>query len=309
LDTAALRLDDAPDSAGPERGSFAGLTDDWRRRIGPRYALPRFSPSTLDAFRGRVRVSRLLDVVLADIDAVSPMSAAAVTPGDDLVRLYVIERGSCVLDDPIGRGEHLMRAGDFLLEGSRRGKAPFRASAHVSAHLATFPAEGLAPLLDRGARTGRADAPEMRLLLGHARLVQSTVAGLEPAGALAARGALLELVKGVAAGRVDDSFAPALVDAARRVADGRLTDAGLTSAEVARELHVSVRTLQRAFAGYGETFADFVRRRRLEEARRALVSGPLTVSEVAARFQFADSSHFVRAFRRRFGHTPAASRR
>jgi AraC family transcriptional regulator, positive regulator of tynA and feaB len=297
-----------PDQALSGQDSFAQLVGDWQKRMGAQFVLPQFSSSTLGGFRGRVRASRLFDVVLADIEAVSPMRATAVTPADDLVRLYVIERGTCVRTDPSGHGEHILRAGDFVLEDGRHGKTPFRTSPHSSAHVATFPAEGLAPLLRHGARMGRADAPEMRLLLAHARLVQSTVDMLKPPGAQAARAALLELVKGVAGNRVDDSITPALVQAARHLADSRLTDPALTSAAVARDLHISLRTLQRAFAQQAESFTDYVRRRRLEEAHRALLTAPSTVSELAARFQFADSSHFVRAFRRRYGHTPATSR-
>ncbi|WP_345437286.1 helix-turn-helix domain-containing protein [Actinoallomurus vinaceus] len=49
------------------------------------------------------------------------------------------------------------------------------------------------------------------------------------------------------------------------------------------------------------------RRRRLERARMELAA-PLRrpgVAEVAARWQFADSSHFIRAFKNQYGQTPA----
>ncbi|MGW4976048.1 helix-turn-helix domain-containing protein [Streptomyces mirabilis] len=69
-------------------------------------------------------------------------------------------------------------------------------------------------------------------------------------------------------------------------------------------MHVSVRTLSRAFASTAEPVGAHIRRRRLEEARQEWTAGH-AVSEVAARRQFADSSHFVRAFRQRYGQTPA----
>jgi AraC family transcriptional regulator, positive regulator of tynA and feaB len=48
------------------------------------------------------------------------------------------------------------------------------------------------------------------------------------------------------------------------------------------------------------------RRRRLERARdELLVPGHIyTVSDVAARWQFSDASHFIRSFRHRYGETP-----
>jgi AraC-like DNA-binding protein len=47
--------------------------------------------------------------------------------------------------------------------------------------------------------------------------------------------------------------------------------------------------------------AAYVRRRRLE---LAATSGRPDVAEVAARWHFADSSHFARAFKHQYGETP-----
>jgi AraC-like DNA-binding protein len=76
---------------------------------------------------------------------------------------------------------------------------------------------------------------------------------------------------------------------------------------IAAHLHVSVRTLQRAFATLGESFSAYIHRRRLEEAATALTApgSRLTVSEAAALWHFTDSSHFIRAFKKRYGATPA----
>ena len=67
-----------------------------------------------------------------------------------------------------------------------------------------------------------------------------------------------------------------------------------------------MRNLQRAFAAAGESVTSYIRQRRLEEARRALTAPPcrLSVSELAAHWQFADSSHFTRAFKKHYGRTP-----
>lgn len=120
---------------------------------------------------------------------------------------------------------------------------------------------------------------------------------------------LIELAKAVARARFDDAeplLAPALAQAAKDLAGRRLADPELSAAVLARELNVSVRTLQRAFATSGETVISYIRQRRLEEARLALTapSGRLSVSELAAHWQFADSSHFTRAFKKHYGRTP-----
>lgn len=106
---------------------------------------------------------------------------------------------------------------------------------------------------------------------------------------------------------VEPRLAPALARAAMEIADARLTDPELSPASLARQLNVSVRTLHRAFAAAGEPVAAYIRRRRLERARLELAA-PLRrpgVAEVAARWQFADSSHFIRAFKNQYGQTPA----
>jgi AraC family transcriptional regulator len=58
----------------------------------------------------------------------------------------------------------------------------------------------------------------------------------------------------------------------------------------------------------GETLGEYVRRRRVEEANRALC-GDLSLAEIAAQAGFSDQAHFTRVFRRHFGISPGARRR
>jgi AraC family transcriptional regulator, positive regulator of tynA and feaB len=76
-------------------------------------------------------------------------------------------------------------------------------------------------------------------------------------------------------------LAPALAQAAKDLADSRFTITG-------------------------ESVTTYIRQRRLEEARLALTSpaGRLSVSDLAAHWQFADSSHFIRTFKKHYGQTP-----
>ncbi|MFI8076132.1 helix-turn-helix domain-containing protein [Streptomyces sp. NPDC086033] len=180
---------------------------------------------------------------------------------------------------------------------------------HTKAKLFILPAAILKPLLGSRIGFGSADSAEMRLLTAHSKMVHNTVADLSSAGVEAARSSLLELAKAVAIGHFDDvepRLAPALAQAAKDLANGHLADPELSATMLARDLNVSVRTLQRAFAAAGETVASYIRHRRLEEARLALTTphGRLSVSELAAHWQFADRSHFIRAFRQHYGQTP-----
>jgi AraC-like DNA-binding protein len=77
---------------------------------------------------------------------------------------------------------------------------------------------------------------------------------------------------------------------------------------VAEELGVSVRTLARAFAMHGTTFDRSLWNYRLEAAHEALLSSraSATITEIALRHGFSDSSHFTRRFKTRFGATPGS---
>lgn len=77
---------------------------------------------------------------------------------------------------------------------------------------------------------------------------------------------------------------------------------------VAAELGVSVRTLARAFALHGTTFDRSLWNCRLEAAYEALLSNrsSISITEVALRHGFSDSSHFTRRFKTRYGATPGS---
>ncbi|MFD7013162.1 helix-turn-helix domain-containing protein [Streptomyces sp. NPDC059928] len=158
--------------------------------------------------------------------------------------------------------------------------------------------------------TASAGSAEMRLLLAHADLLGQTFTDLTATGAQAARQALIELARGVLRQHLDGAepqLAPALARAAQNLAAVHLADPDLSPSLLARELKVSVRTLHRAFGPVQETAGGYILRRRLEQARRELATpGRVSVSELAARWQFADSSHFIRAFKHRYGQTPTA---
>jgi AraC-like DNA-binding protein len=78
---------------------------------------------------------------------------------------------------------------------------------------------------------------------------------------------------------------------------------------LARALAVSPRQLERAYDEIGlTTFAAHLRAVRLRNAAELLAHQPLTVTDVARLVGYRQPSHFVKAFRRRFGVTPGAFR-
>ncbi|WP_409331900.1 helix-turn-helix domain-containing protein [Trujillonella humicola] len=168
--------------------------------------------------------------------------------------------------------------------------------------------------------------PRTRLPLpGDRRLLGPAAAGL-------VTGVLSAAVAG--AGRLDGRLGATVADAAidllaaalagddgpaddatwRRVTahvDAHLGDPGLTPEALAAAVWVSVRSLYGVFAARGLTPAGYVRRRRLEAARRELQrrGTAVTVAEVAHRWGFREQATFSRGFRAAFGSTPDQVRR
>lgn len=92
---------------------------------------------------------------------------------------------------------------------------------------------------------------------------------------------------------------------ALQLIDDNYRDCGFGPGELAVRLGVSPRSLQRAFAGLGESPRERILRRRLERARLELGQrGSRTVTDVALGVGFNDISYFYSRFRDRFGHAP-----
>ncbi len=89
--------------------------------------------------------------------------------------------------------------------------------------------------------------------------------------------------------------------------DQRLADPGLDPASIAEAHFVSVRHLYNVFRLTGVSVSAWIKERRLLGARRELTDPRLrglTVTQVAARWGFADHGYFGRQFRERFGASP-----
>jgi AraC-like DNA-binding protein len=83
-----------------------------------------------------------------------------------------------------------------------------------------------------------------------------------------------------------------------------------TVADLARHAGVSARRLQQGFREHvGMTPLEFHRATRLERARRDLVDGEGSVTDVALRWGFKHLGRFAEAYRERFGKLPSQTRR
>lgn len=116
------------------------------------------------------------------------------------------------------------------------------------------------------------------------------------------------LIKGNSeCGSPQDAVDP-IVISARRSIEKHILDDDLSPSLIAKEVAVSVRNLHRSFAMIGSSVMSEVRQRRLEGAHDDLIDAgfKFSVSSIAAKWRFADSSHFVRQFKGRYGDTPAS---
>ena len=81
----------------------------------------------------------------------------------------------------------------------------------------------------------------------------------------------------------------------------------MTVGDIASRNGMSVSTLQRVFkTSFGVTVNEFMRTRRLELARLALLEKGMTVGETAFQAGYSSAANFATAFQRAFGYPPSA---
>jgi AraC family transcriptional activator of tynA and feaB len=291
---------------------FDALQREWGAQVGETFPLPPFESYAPGAFRLRAHSSKVHDAVITDFYAESmagDSQGSCFHHVEDRIVLHVMQNSAIHFARPRDRGGPTVSAGQFI---AWRTSSPWHASfgPRTATKMLILPEAYLRALVGDRSVVEPADSAEMRVLMAYANMVGSIVKDLTATGVQAARDALIELVKGVLSQGVDGNerrLAPALAQAAKDIVDRHLADPDLSPALLARELNVSVRTLHRVFATTEESVTAYIRRRRLQQARADLASphGHASISEVAAHWQFADSSHFIRAFKKHYGETPA----
>lgn len=267
------------------------------------------------AFHARLRQRRLADGVSATrvwtdpSDVVRSPRLTRTEPRDDVLLSLQLRGVGSVHQH--GRVARLRPGQGAIYEAS----APYRLSfaGRMSQLVLQVPRtalDGKARLADRTAVVLQADASSAALAGLLARLTASEEAadrdGLHADAAAA-------LLRGLVAGPADagrartpPSRAVLRLAALDRIAR-RFTDPAFDAAALARECGVSVRFLQLAFEAAGETPAAVLRAHRLDNARARLLDGA-AVAAAAEGAGFLDPGTFTRAFKRRFGATPAELR-
>jgi len=146
------------------------------------------------------------------------------------------------------------------------------------------------------------------------QLIETAVGDAVGPGTAAHLGdASVDLLAGLACGVADatapdDTLRTAVLDYIRR----HLGDPGLDVASVARAHNISPRTVHRLFEQEEWSVGQTIRSLRLDAVHADLTNPALAakpIMAIASRWGFQDQAHLTRAFRARFGTTPARLRR
>lgn len=243
----------------------------------------------------------------------------AASDNDDFV--LMINRGGRFAANQRNRDFELAPGDAYLMACAEPGSYS-RSSAGLLTCL-RFPARAVAPfvpdLYDRLATPIASDSQELKLILGYLRTMDGLPLAEESLRHLVVRHvhdlvtALLsparaeEIEHGETGGIHAARFAAAETYIARQC-----VRPDLSLAEVAFNLRLSERQAQRLFEREGTTFSQFVLASRLERVRGLLgdpANAARNLSDIALASGFGDISHFIRAFRRRYGMPPSQYRR
>ncbi|MBM2621090.1 helix-turn-helix domain-containing protein [Actinoplanes sp. LDG1-06] len=210
-----------------------------------------------------------------------------------------------------GRGEAELGPADLVLLDPTRGvRFESTASAHVTIlvprrELRIRPAQ-----VDRliGVRIDGNNGPGA-LVSALARESARSVTGFRAGDALRSAAAVVELISVALEARLGDNRPgpdERLRDRITGYIEARLADPGLSPPGIAAAHHISVRRLHKLFEDQPLTVAALIRRRRLEHCRAELAGSGRTITAVAARWGFADPTHFSKLFKATYGYTARA---
>jgi AraC-like DNA-binding protein len=265
---------------------------------------------------GEIRADSLATLELSRVTASAqhvrrtPSLIAAAAEDYFLVSIQTDGTGAVLQD---GRTA-VLEPGDFALYDSTR-PYELRFGGSFQQYVLMLPGPTLRTQLraapDLTARGVRGSRGAGHLMIEMIRTLAADIAVLEPAAAAAVAQSVEHIV---VAGLSSLARGPAVSEpglAARReqvkaCARARLRDPGLTVAAIAAQLHTSVSTLHRAFAGEPCSIAEWIWAQRLDAVRADLCDSALhhrTISDLAFSWGFVDASHFSRAFKARFGCT------
>lgn len=248
-------------------------------------------------------------------DPISGERPQGAAPASDGVLIGLVLAGER-LSETRGDVQLRSRAGDFFAYDEERPARFIWPERHRAAYFvlprqdvrAALGGDVPAPSLVARALRARGLAP---MVAGQLRLFaeqSSLLSDIEAEAAVASIADLmLAALRAGASERLDvedRATAGAMVLAARRYIDGRLSQSDLTVDEVAIGVGCSRAGLYRAFAELGYGIAETIRDARLARLRQLLERGSMSVGEAALACGFVEPRTMQRQFKDRYGHTP-----
>jgi AraC-like DNA-binding protein len=300
----------------PERDRFAVFCEEmFRRVIGADIVQLGSTP-----FHGVLDIRRAGEVAIADISTTSVdiiRNGGYLSDGNDAIVVQLWQQGLGGAQQ--GSHDTQIRAYDgVVIDNAKAAKISVEDVSRF--WVLTIPRNkilGVRPDIGRFAGTKPSGDACFRLLFGYlegtlaqdlgshasARLFGShliDLIALALGGEGDARG--IQEQSGVRAARLAAIF--------RTISD-QITNPGLSAVSVAAKLGITPRYVHVLLEQSGETFTQYVLRKRLEKAGKLLANDAgqrRTIAAIALDVGFVDLSHFNRAFRRHFGDTPSGVR-
>lgn len=156
-----------------------------------------------------------------------------------------------------------------------------------------------------------------QVLTGFLQTIGETIGALDPARLHPLELSLSELLIAAFTGTEAPSLSGGIdrrksaLQRLMQAVEARLSDAELSLAALAESEGMSVRAVQKLFQRENLSFAQYVRRRRLQRTAQDLLDpqqSKLLVADIGFRWGFTDPAHFSRAFREQYGMTPGMFR-
>jgi AraC-like DNA-binding protein len=237
----------------------------------------------------------------------------------DLCKIDLQLRGRSVLEQDDQQAE--LSPGDFTFIDLSR---PCQLAGRVDGVVAVMFPRSLLPLRYQETRqlagvSFRAEEANSALVTALVGQVVSRFDAYPGAGGERIGAAIFDLITAALSVRLDraDAISPdarlsTLTWRVKTFIEERLGDPDLSPGEIAAAHHVSLRYLHRIFEREATTVGGWIRARRLDRCQRDLTDPALVgrpVSAIGARWGYLDATHFSRAFKARYGLTPAEYRR
>ncbi|MEV7626895.1 helix-turn-helix domain-containing protein [Actinoplanes sp. NPDC089786] len=295
--------------------------DAWSEAVG-RLLLPLQSRAGTDGFDAKMLVGDIGPLRVSEL--LTPPGECVRTPaliGEQNQRLYqvdVISRGTVTVEQNGRRAQ--LGAGDLAFTDPALPVA-YNSSACTHVRL-LFPRTMLAlPATDIATMTAvrlAGDRASGALLSSLSRQLPQRLEDYDPDEEVRVAAAVIDLVSvtlsthlGRAGSITPDARRRALMHHIHAYIDVRLGDPGLSPALIADAHHISVRFLHKLFESQESTLSSWIRQRRLDRCRAALLDpaqNHRSVNAIAATWGMANPAHFNRAFKAAYGLPPGAYR-